>query len=191
MKKEELQLIEGFSGHSFTCAKRAYYLKLAGYTNKEIAKLLSDEPPRWKAKDIPDTVYIFSLVLKFEAEVENHRQELMKTKTPYWDRELDSWENRAITRTSKSDSSGLWYASLDSRGYKYCGLDFSTCCQTKEDAIRLCALKLRLDNLGIGKYAPHDDLGKSLYYHSTYWIKKEYRYNSSIIKKRNSIVLSK
>ena len=83
---------------------------------------------------------------------------------------MDSWENEIIVRASKTSS--CWYGVLDSRGEKHCSLDFATGAETREDAIRFTALKIRLDVLGIGKYAPHDQL-KHRWDMEEFWGKKE------------------
>ena len=66
----------------------------------------------------------FGEALAFEAQIELRRKELLrpKNKKDSYERELDSWENEVITRAGKGGS--CWYASLDSRGDKYCSTDF-------------------------------------------------------------------
>ena len=91
---------------------------------------------------------------------------------------IDSWENEIITRTHRTKD--CWYAALDTIGAKYCYLDFVTGAETREDAIRLCSLKIRLDVRGIGKFAPHRDLqGYNFFFKlAEYWRRKETRRKS-------------
>jgi len=156
METEQKHFIEILAGYSFGNCKRAYYFSLAGLKVREISRRISGSIPYYKNDQIKEMIRGFGEALKFEAEVETRRQELIKTKTHYYERTLDSWESDVFTRIS-SGKGDTWYAVLDTRSEDdhYTSLDFATCCETKEDATRMCALKIRVDQLGIGKYAPH------------------------------------
>jgi len=165
--------------YSFSNCKKAYHFHHAGLKIREVAKAVWNERPYYKNHQIKEMIQAYTEALEFEALLEEKRQELIKTETPYYERKFDSWENEIITRSSKSKS--CWYAVLDTRGGKFgsTSLDFSTGAETKQDAIRFCALKIRLDVLGIGKFAPHGDLQGYVqsWEYAEYWRKKEVQRN--------------
>jgi hypothetical protein len=180
MKREHPDhFITKLRNYSFGNCKRAYHFFHAGLQMREVTRLVSVDRPYYKHDQIKEMIQAYTEALEFEAQVEAKRKELIKTKTPYYERKLDSWENEIITRSSKGKS--CWYAVLDTRGGKFgsTSLDFSTGAETKQDAIRFCALKIRLDHLGIGKFAPHGDLqGYTLHHeYSEYWRNKETKRN--------------
>ena len=63
---------------------------------------------------------------------------------------------------------------------------------TREDAIRFCALKIRLDILGVGKFAPHEELQgyRRKYEWAKGWRKKEVKRNyrqKKLAEKKNGL----
>jgi hypothetical protein len=78
---------------------------------------------------------------------------------PFWERDLDSFSDEIITRTlppNPNDPSSCWYAVLDIGPERWpSDPDFSTGAATREEAVAKCARKIRDDQLGIGKFAPH------------------------------------
>lgn len=80
----------------------------------------------------------------------------MNTAVPYFDRTLSSFEDEIITKVRLSQDRKGWYASLDVGPACYVSdPDFSTYAESREEAVRRCAVKIRQDALGIGQYAPH------------------------------------
>lgn len=161
--------------YSYSNCKRAYYFHKAGLTLTEVGKRIDPELGSYKPPSVREMIEAFGESLAFEAQVELRRKELLRARHNSDDshRELDSFANEVITRSGKG--SGCWYASLDSRGDKYCSTDFATGAGSREDAIRFCSLKIRLDHIGIGKYAPHNCLqGYNFHYGlAEFWVKKE------------------
>ncbi len=164
--------ITKLANYSFTNCKQAYYFHLAGLKQRQIAALISEDRPYYKNSQVREMIEAFGEALAFEVEVETRRLELIKTKQPHYDRVLDSWENEVITR-STSGKGDYWYAVIDTRGDKHCTIDFATCCGTRQDAIRMCALKIRLDQLGIGKFAPHKIGFEMRWEWAKLWAKKD------------------
>lgn len=78
---------------------------------------------------------------------------------PYYERSIEDFPDSAIVQVRQSTERGsdLWYAVMN-RPPGLLGQsmpDFSTCGRIEEEAVRLCATKLREDAKGTGKYAPH------------------------------------
>jgi len=74
----------------------------------------------------------------------------------YYQRPLESFSDEIITKVRYSESTKLWYASLDIGPVQYVSdPDFARAASTKEKAIKLCASRVRKDCEGIGRYAPH------------------------------------
>jgi hypothetical protein len=189
MREHPNHFITKLRNYSFGNCKRAYHFHHAGLKIREVAKAVWNERPYYKNHQIKEMIQAYTEALEFEALIEAHRQELNETKTPYYDRKFDSWENEIITRASKGKGKDLWYAVLDTRGadnkFGSTSLDFSTCADTRQDAIRFCALKIRLDVLGIGKFAPHGDLQGYVqsFEYAEYWRDKETKRNYRLKKK--------
>jgi len=175
MKEEPDHFITRLSTYSFGNCKRAYYFQLAGLKIKEIARMISEDRPFYKLDQIREMIKAFGEALAFEAEVEARRVELTNTKEFYYNRKLDSWESEIITRACRGKS--CWYAGLDTRGDRYSSIDFATGADTRQDAVRMCALKIRLDQLGIGKYAPHKIKFEMQWEWGKEWAKKETQRN--------------
>lgn len=75
---------------------------------------------------------------------------------PWWERDLDSFADDIITKASKAETWEGWYASLDHGPTRWSGdPDFATAASTRDEAVRLCAKKIRDDQRGIGRFAPH------------------------------------
>jgi len=170
--------ITRLANFSFGNCKRAYYFHKAGLTLTKVGRLVDPDLGSYKPPAVKEMIKAFGEALAYEAEVEQHRLELIKNKVPYYERSFDSWENEIITRVT-GGSNGNWYAVLDSRGYKFGSLDFATCCDSRQDAIRMCALRLRLDVIGIGKFAPHSTLQgyERTWEMAKFWAKKETQRN--------------
>jgi hypothetical protein len=130
----------------------------------------------YRVSQIKQMIEAYSQFLEFEKEVEKKRKEAPK-EIPDYERNLDSWTNEIITRTFQSRDKSYWYAVLDMADMNpYYNPDFLTCTNKEEDVIRLCAVKIRLDALGIGKYAPRDLLKDGYYLHfklNPHWEEKE------------------
>lgn len=91
--------------------------------------------------------------------------------TPFYERTLDSFSDAVITSARQGNDSTLWYAVLDWGARSYpSDADFSTCASTREEAVALCAAKIRDDQKGIGKYAPHD---LDMWRLCEHWVSKE------------------
>ena len=74
--------------------------------------------------------------------------------TPFYERDLDSFDDEIITAV-RCGENGLWYATLDVGSKSYVSdPDFSTCSQTREEAISACARRIRSNAKGIGS-VPH------------------------------------
>lgn len=89
------------------------------------------------------------------------------------DRSLDSFSDETITRCRPHDhGGGLWVASLDYGPHDpgMTGPDFARTAVGREQAVRLCAVAIRDDQHGIGKYAPRN---LDLWYLMRYWTEKE------------------
>ncbi len=179
MEDKKEHFIEVLGIYSFGNCKKAYHFHHAGLKLREIAKLISEEPPRYKNHHLKEMIQAYTEALEFEEKIEVRRQEIIKHNLPSYQRPLNSWENEIITRARKGEH--CWYASLDTRGAKHCNTDFVTGAGTRQDAIRFCALKIRVDNLGIGKFAPHkciEDNSYTLHWEfAPYWRKKETKRN--------------
>ena len=90
--------------------------------------------------------------------------------TDFWERPLDSFADDIIVSARQADWGG-WYAVLDWGGSDGPGdPDFSCAAGTKEDAISRCATSIRRDQMGFGKYAPHD---LDMWRLRKYWAEKE------------------
>lgn len=179
MREQPNHFITKLRNYSFSNCKKAYHFHHAGLTMREVTRLVSIDRPYYKHHQIREMIQAYTEALVFEAEVEAKRKELIEKNVPYYERKLDSWENEIIIRVGKSKR--CWYGVLDTRGGQFgsTSLDFSTGACTRQDAIRFCALKIRLDHLGIGKFAPHRELhGYTLNFeYSEYWRKKEIQRN--------------
>jgi hypothetical protein len=92
------------------------------------------------------------------------------TESPY-ERQLDSFADDVICYTKQS-AYGHWNAWLDVAPADDWPStpDFLTGAENGIEAIRLCARKIREDQRGIGKYAPHD---LDLYSLRRWWTLKE------------------
>ena len=176
MREHPDHFITRLSLFSFENCKRAYYFHLAGLKQREIARLVSEGIPYYKNSQIREMIKAFGEALAFEEQIEARRKELNQKRKPYYDRHLDSWENEIITRCSRGKA-GHWYAVLDTRCDSHCSLDFATCCGSRKDAIRMCSLKIRLDQLGIGRYAPHRIDFDMKWEWAKLWAKKETQRN--------------
>lgn len=94
---------------------------------------------------------------------------------PYYERSLGSFSDEVITDVIEGRN-GTWYAVLDVGPKRGPGdPDFSTGARTREDAVALCAAKIRRDAVGVGKYAPHSVLtGYDLHFRlARHWASKE------------------
>lgn len=95
---------------------------------------------------------------------------------PYYQRTLDSFSDKIITKTHRR-SSLLWYASLDvGPDQRSSDPDFAWGgCAQEEDAVRNCAERIRLDARGISKFAHHSILtGYDLHFRlMKHWDEKE------------------
>jgi len=97
------------------------------------------------------------------------------TDKPFYQRSLDSFADHIICRVRQGEN-GLFYAVLDLGPEPYVSEpDFSTCAETASEAVKQCAIKIRNDAVGIGKYAPHSVLqGYDLHWRlAKHWDEKE------------------
>ena len=173
METENKHFLEILTSYSFNNCKKAYYFDLAGLKKKEIGRMISISRGGYKVCQVNEMIKGYQEALDFEEEIEEKRK--VAQKKPWYERTLNSFANNIITRASKGKT--CWYASLDNRALTYAfPPDFSTGADTREDAIRFCSLKLRLDALGVGKYAPHN-VFKSIDFWNLkdFWRKKEYK----------------
>lgn len=95
---------------------------------------------------------------------------------PYFDRTLDSFSDETLTKVRPSQDRRGWYATLDVGSTQYVSdPDFSTYAENRDEAIRLCAAKIRADAQGVGQNAPHRCLtGFDLHYRlMQHWTEKE------------------
>ncbi len=96
---------------------------------------------------------------------------------PYFDRTLDSFADETITKTQIGKESRSWYASLDVGPTQYISdPDFLTYANTRDEAIRLCAAKIRAAAQGVGEHIQYRCLtGYDLHYRlMQHWSEKEY-----------------
>ena len=93
------------------------------------------------------------------------------TRPPFWERPLDSFEDRILTCVRMTEP-GVWYASLDKPSDRRLSVDFATGARSADEAVQLCAQKIRDDVRGVGKFAPHLD-NLDLFYLRRYWSAKE------------------
>lgn len=94
--------------------------------------------------------------------------------TPAYARALSTFSDEAMVDVSQSGK--LWYAALSwPPDYRYSSLDFSTCATSRDDAVRLCAGKIRAAHLGKLKYRYGDiECGYVLHWKlQTHWAAKE------------------
>lgn len=68
---------------------------------------------------------------------------------------VDALPDHALVEHRKAGTWAGWYAWVSLNLRAMSDPDFSTGAQTREDAVRLCAAKIREDLRCIGKYAPH------------------------------------
>ncbi len=189
METEQKHFVEVLGNYSFDNCKKCYYLIRAGYSYKEIGKMVGIlSRYGYKKEQVDEMIWAYGEALKFEAQ---QRIKIgIAPKKSYYDRHLDSWENEVITRAEKGRSG--WYACLDARGIKTgWPQDFAQGAENKKDAIRFCAIRIRLSARGENTSRPHPDLnGYTLHYQlAEYWRKKEtrrkYRAKKKIEKMQN------
>ena len=185
METKQKHFVDILSNYSFDNCKKCYYLIRAGYSYKEIGKMVGIlSRYGYKKEQVVEMIWGYGETLNFEAEQKVRWETSLKT--PYDDRTLHSWENEVITRAYKGSSG--WYACLDARGIKTgWPQDFAQGAENKKDAIRFCAIRIRLAARGENTSRPHPDLnGYTLHYQlAEYWRKKEtrrkYRANKKLL----------
>jgi hypothetical protein len=69
----------------------------------------------------------------------------MRSEVPFYQRTLDSFSDEIITSVRQSSDNGLWYASLALAPGMIRMLypNYSTCRNTREEAVRDCAQRIR------------------------------------------------